>query len=839
MALDGPRAISNLPDFLAGGGKAGALIRNLDWSSSLGPSEEWPQTLKTLVGVMLGSSQPMFVAWGPDRVLLYNDGYAEILASKHPSALGCDFLEVWSEITDDLRPIVEQAYEGVPVQMDDIKLIMHRRGYPEETHFSFSYTPVRDESGAVCGFFCPCVEITEQVLNERRRAADAARQQRLFEQAPGFITILNGPQHVFEFANAAYRKLFGDREYVGQSVRQAFPELADQDFFNLLDRVYDTGERFVASRTPVRFKSVGGELEERFLDFIYEPVTNETGTVTGIFVEGYDVTQAHSAEQALRESEARLRALVEAAPIGLVFADASGRITGANTGIEEILGRPITHSISPDDYRDDYVAFHADGTQVEAHEYPLARVLDGGVERAELEVQVQRPDMSLNWVRYIATPIRDEQGNLTGAVVASLDIEQEKRFADNLARAVDTAVAERGEAVAQIHQLQKMETVGQLTGGLAHDFNNILAGINGSLEMMRTRLTQGRVSDIDRYLTGAAGAVRKAANLTQRLLAFSRRQTLDPKAIDLNALTNGMLDLITRSVGPEIAVETIGASGLWPTFADPGQLENALLNLSVNARDAMPHGGKLTIETSNRWMDDRAARQHGLSPGQYVSLCVSDTGTGMTPDVIAKAFDPFYTTKPIGQGTGLGLSMVYGFAGQSGGTVKIYSELGKGTMVCIYLPRHHGLVASEHLEAMPSHLPRSKTDMRILLVDDEPLIRMVAAEQLEELGYEVTEAGDASEAIKIMQRDPSFSLLVTDVGLPNGMNGRQLAEAAREHSAELPVLFITGYAENAVLNHGHLDHGMQVLTKPFTSEALAQKVDELASQGRNVTSNLP
>jgi PAS domain S-box-containing protein len=379
-----------------------------------------------------------------------------------------------------------------------------------------------------------------------------------------------------------------------------------------------------------------------------------------------------------------------------------------------------------------------------------------------------------------------------------------------------------------LRQSQKMEAVGQLTGGLAHDFNNILAGIAGSLQVMQTRIAQGRIGEVDRYVNGALGAVKRAANLTQRLLAFSRRQTLDPQPTDLNRLVAGMEELIRRSVGPGIEVETVAAGGLWTTFVDPGQLENALLNLCVNGRDAMPDGGKLTIETGNRWLDDRAARERGVAPGQYVSLCVSDTGTGMTDDIVARAFDPFFTTKPIGQGTGLGLSMVYGFAGQSGGSARIYSEVGKGTMVCIYVPRHLG--EAEQAGASPGDgaaLPRSDRNETILVVDDEPLVRMIIIEQLEDLGYAVIEAHDAPSALKLLGNAGAIDLLVTDVGLPGGMNGRQLADAIREKRPDLQVLFITGYAENAVLNHGHLEHGMHVMTKPFAVDEFARRIGSL------------
>ena len=376
-----------------------------------------------------------------------------------------------------------------------------------------------------------------------------------------------------------------------------------------------------------------------------------------------------------------------------------------------------------------------------------------------------------------------------------------------------------------LRQSQKMEAVGQLTGGLAHDFNNLLAGISGSLELITMRLAQGRVAEVEKYATAAQGAASRAAALTHRLLAFSRRQTLAPKPTDVKQLVSGMADLIGRTIGPDIELETVNAVGLWPSLIDPSQLENAILNLCINARDAMPDGGKITIETGNRWFDQRTAKERGVEPGQYISLCVSDTGTGMPPEVIARAFDPFFTTKPIGVGTGLGLSMIYGFAQQSGGAVSIYSELDQGSIVCIYLPRYRGEAEEDEL-LEPSAAPRGDGET-VLIIDDEPTVRMLVSEVLSDLGYNALEAEDGAAGLKILNSGTRIDLLVTDVGLPGGLNGRQVADAARASRPGLKVLFITGYAENAVLSHGHLDPGMHVMTKPFAMDALATRIREL------------
>ncbi|PBP68831.1 hybrid sensor histidine kinase/response regulator [Pseudomonas syringae] len=417
-------------------------------------------------------------------------------------------------------------------------------------------------------------------------------------------------------------------------------------------------------------------------------------------------------------------------------------------------------------------------------------------------------------IRY--STLRNAQGQAIGAYLFAYDVSERLREQERLSQAEEA-----------LRQSQKMEAVGQLTGGIAHDFNNLLTGITGSLELLKTRVSQGRFNELDRYLGAAQDASKRAASLTHRLLAFSRRQTLDPKPVDINRLVIGMEELIRRTVGPHITLEVVTSVGLWSTFIDAPQLENALLNLCINARDAMPRGGRITIETANRWIDERGSQGRDLIPGQYLSLCVSDTGTGMSPEVINRVFDPFFTTKPLGQGTGLGLSMVYGFVRQSGGQVRIYSEPGQGTNMCLYLPRHY-LGAPEEIEAADAcGSAPAQTERTVMIVDDEPTIRMLVAEVLEDQGYIPIEAGEGASALKVLESDARIDLLVTDVGLPGGMNGRQLADAARIIRPDLKVLFITGYAENAIIGNGHLDPGMWVLTKPFTMEAFASRIYEM------------
>ena len=429
------------------------------------------------------------------------------------------------------------------------------------------------------------------------------------------------------------------------------------------------------------------------------------------------------------------------------------------------------------------------------------------------ENRVLHKDGSYRWISWVAAPE-------AGLVYASgRHVTAEKEAAAILADMQD-----------QLRQSQKMEAVGQLTGGLAHDFNNLLTGVMGSLELMQMKMQQGRLEDVGRYIAAAQGAARRAAALTHRLLAFSRRQTLAPAPTDVNRLVSGMEDLIRRTVGPHVEIEVVGAAGLWTALVDAGQLENALLNLCINARDAMQAGGRITIETANKWLDERAANERGLPPGQFLSLCVTDTGTGMSPEVAARAFDPFFTTKPLGEGTGLGLSMIYGFARQSGGQVRIYSEVGRGTTMCLYLPRYDGddaTVPSTGELVRPAGAGFGKT---VLVVDDEPTVRMLVTEVLGSIGYDTIEAADSPSGLRVLETDVKLDLLLTDVGLPGGMNGRQLADAARGLRPGLKVLFITGYAENAVLNNGHLDRGMHVLTKPFSMEELGRRIQQVISE---------
>ena len=438
----------------------------------------------------------------------------------------------------------------------------------------------------------------------------------------------------------------------------------------------------------------------------------------------------------------------------------------------------------------------------------LRATMAGGLVRSgdlELEYRIVHPDGSVRWVLSRGHTYFDDAGQPVRRTGVGVEMTQQRLLEQ------------------QLRQSQKMEAVGQLTGGLAHDFNNLLAAISGSLEMLKLRLGQGRLGDLPRYLEAAQGASRRAAALTHRLLAFSRRQPLDPSPTDIRQLIAGMIELIGRTVGPTIEIQVQAPEDLWISRVDAHQLENALLNLCINARDALGEGGRITIATAN--CEVHADRE--LAPGDYVTLSVRDNGSGMTADVIAHAFDPFFTTKPLGAGTGLGLSMIYGFVRQSGGQVELHSQPGLGTTVTLFLPRHRGGLDAVLAPAEQAPRVMAEFGQTVLVVDDEPTVRMLVGEVLEDLGYRTVQADDGAAGLAVLQSDTEIDLLITDVGLPGGINGRQVADAGRVLRPDLKVLFITGYAESAVVGDGHLDPGMHLLTKPFAMDQLAQRIQAL------------
>ncbi|WP_228758775.1 ATP-binding protein [Pseudomonas mucoides] len=443
---------------------------------------------------------------------------------------------------------------------------------------------------------------------------------------------------------------------------------------------------------------------------------------------------------------------------------------------------------------------------------------------------LERPFHPVTLISLVTTALRGRRRQYE-ARDRLIDLSQSELRLQNTLETLEQQVEERTAQLRHneeaLRQSQKMEAVGQLTGGIAHDFNNMLTGIIGSLELLRRRLARGRTEDLDGLIDLGVTSANRAAGLTHRLLAFSRRQSLDSKPVEMNTLVVSMGELLQRSINESIHLDMQLSDDLWVAEADPNQLESALLNLVLNARDAMPEGGTLVVNTSNQKLDSGFVAAHGnLLPGDYVVLRVTDTGCGMPESTISRAFDPFFTTKPIGQGTGLGLSMIYGFSKQSNGHVTIHSEVGHGTSVSVFLPRYSGGDQAEENLMDIQQAPYAQDGETVLIVEDDPAVRVLVSAVLSELGYAFVEAGDADSAVPILDSAQRIDLLISDVGLP-GMNGRQLAEIGRQYRPDLKVLFITGYAEHAAVRGGFLDPGMQMITKPFTFDLLTAKVREM------------
>ena len=644
------------------------------------------------------------------------------------------------------------------------------------------------------------------------RRLDASAYEQLVQSVVDYaIYILDPEGNVSSWNPGAQRiKGYAADEIIGQNFSR-FYTAEDREAGlpqQVLKRALEEG-RFAGEGWRVRRDGT------RFWAMVVVDAIREGDRVVGFAKVTRDMTEHREASLAALETERRFRLLVQGVTDYAIFMlDPDGLVTNWNTGAQrikgyaadEIVGQHFSRFYTPED--------REAGTPLRALETATR------TGRFTAEGWRQRKDGSRFWASVVIDAVRDENGELIGFAKVTRDLTERRE-----------AELELERSRAALFQSQKMEAVGQLTGGLAHDFNNLLTGITGSLDLMAARLAQGRINELERYITAAQGAASRAATLTHRLLAFSRQQTLEPKAVDANRLVSNMEELIRRTVGPNIAIETVLAAGLWPCFCDPNQLENAILNLSINARDAMPEGGRMTIETANTWIDQVGAIERDVPTGQYIAICVTDNGAGMPPEVVARAFDPFYTTKPVGKGTGLGLSMIYGFARQSGGHVRIYSEVGRGTTVKIYLPRHAGGKPTQVDAAeAPRELPRAEAGETVLVVDDEPTVRMLVGDTLAELGYQAIEAADATSGLKVLESDVKIDLLISDIGLPGGMNGKQMADKARLRRPDLKILFITGYAENAAVANGHLEPGMQVMSKPFAMDKLAARIRSIIEE---------
>ncbi|MFC5546969.1 PAS domain S-box protein [Massilia aerilata] len=935
--------------FGSDGGILGKLIDDHDWSAtSLGPIGNWPAAMRTTVELVLRSPAPIVTLWGREGVMIYNAGYAAIAASRHPAMLGRPVCEAWNEAAGFNANVLKVVLDGGTLSYRDIAMTLERDGRPAQCWFDLDYSPVIGENGEALGVMAVVVESTAKVRAEAGLDAEHSRLRAIFQQAPGFVAQLTGPEHVFALVNAAYSTLIGERPVIGRPVRQALPETVPQGFVDQLDRVYRSGEPFAATAAPLWLSE--GEFERRlyYIDFVYQPLRGEDGSVTGVFVQGQDVTERVLAEQAQRESEARFLSFAQAIPHHVWSATADGKNDWFNDyayaysglGFEDLKGIAWTAIVHPDDLPQvttRWATAVASGATYEAEmrlrahdgawRWHLCRAValrggDGEVsawvgtntdieDRKQSEQRLEHLNASLEQAVAQRTAERDRMWRLSkdimlvagfngrieavspafasllgwseadvvgrnvldlvhpddhGATAAQMDslgsghyvykFENRYRRKDgswcllSWSAAPDaafihaigrdiTADREQAEQIRRtelaLQQSQKMETIGKLTGGVAHDFNNLLQIISGNLQLLEVHC-EGL--EVQRWIVNARSAVEKGAKLASYLLAFGRRQPLEPRVVKISRVVMGMEDMLRRSLGEEVEVELVISGGLWNTAVDVAQVENAVLNLAINARDAMAGAGRLTIEAHNAVLDDLYCRNHAeVAPGQYVMIGVTDTGAGMSPEVLRQAFEPFFSTKEEGKGTGLGLSMVYGFVKQSGGHVKIYSEPGQGTTVKIYLPRT--LAAEDALAPVAELAPPVGGTETILVAEDDEAVRATVVEMLTELGYRVLKAADAASALAVVESGVPIDVLFTDVVMPGTLRSPELARMARERLPGLAVLFTSGYTENAIVHGGRLDPGVELLGKPYTRESLARRIRQVLANQRSRTPGEP
>ena len=821
----------NFADFLAGGGEMGALTRAYDWSRSpLGKPETWPQSLRIAVRILLNTNHPMFIWWGPELIQFYNDAYRQSMGpERHPSALGQGGRECWAEIWDIIGPQIEQVMSGGGATWHESQLVpVTRHGQLEQVYWTYGFSPI-DEDDGIGGVLVVCRDVTKERLAAvklREREAELARVQQLGRigglevdlrtgfrnrRSPEYLLIHGLPPDAANESHEDWVQRIHpeDREATEKKFRDAVAGKA---------RDYTAQYRIIRpSDGEVRWISVKSTIER-----------DGNGKAIRLIGAHTDVTEQVVADLALRQSEERFRKLADQlaelnATLAqrveektrerdriwsvsqdlLVVADRNGVWRTVNPAWTKTLGWSEAELLNR---TSEWLELPDDGglTRTEVN-----NLIQGNL-TVRFESRLRHKDGSYRWLSWTGVPDQDH------IYAVARDVTAEKAAAERLKAAEEALL-----------QSQKMEAVGQLTGGIAHDFNNLLTGIVGSLDLLQTRLNQGRTDNVARYINAAMTSANRAAALTHRLLAFARRQPLIPESVDANQLVVSLEDLLRRTIGETIDLEIAASDDLRCTLCDPNQLESALLNLAINARDAMPDGGKLTIATTNARLGSVTADTPALSPGDYICIAVTDTGVGMSAEVAARAFDPFFTTKPIGQGTGLGLSMIYGFARQSDGHVTIDSKIGQGTSVKLYLPRHHGDTAAQHAPAVRA-AQHASTGETVLVVEDEPVVRGVILEMLGEQGYRTLEAVDGPSGLQILRTQQRIDLLVTDVGLP-GMNGRQLADQARETRPGLKILFITGYAESVAISDGFLESGMEMITKPFDLDNLSRRIRAMVS----------
>ncbi|SQF97756.1 sensory box sensor histidine kinase/response regulator [Paucimonas lemoignei] len=759
-------------DIFIGDSTMAQRMRAHDWASTpLGPAEQWPQSLKMALRILLTSRFDMWLGWGEQVHFFYNDAYQPTLGQKDAYALGMPAGELWSEIWPEIKPRIDEVYQrGVSTWDQSLLLILRRSDHLEETYHSFSYSPLLGDEGAIEGVFCAVIEDTERVLNERRLAL-------LRTVASGMVSTR-------------------DRQSVFSHLQETLAGMPRDLPFALTFMIDTEGAARLANWSG--FDSSHNDVISR-LARLGHPNSNQ------ILSEGVDGLVLHD-----------LTNLADSLPCGPWDQPPKIMVMAPLKGADSLLLNGFM-LVGLNPYRP------VDGDYLSFIELISGQITSSLVRVDLYEEEHQRAEALAEalQMRQAAAEVLHEANRQLSA-----EVEQRNQALDEALARLSEEAREREAIQEALRQSQKMEALGQLTGGIAHDFNNLLTGIIGSLDMINRRSASGKPQDTQRYIAAATQSANRAATLTHRLLAFARRQPLNPRPTDVNMLMLSMEDMLRRSLPENTRMHLFAHDQLWLTLCDPHQLESALLNLVLNARDAMGNDGQLTISVANATLtQDAIADKLQAVPGDYICISINDTGCGMSVDVLQHAFEPFYTTKPLGQGTGLGLSMVYGFARQSDGYVRIASTPGQGTQVKLYLPRHHQVETSFEPSAIPAST-RSVGGMTVLVVEDEQTVRELVVEVLQDFECITLQAADGMAGLAILDSGQQIDLLISDIGLP-GMNGRQLAEAARLSRPQLPVLLMTGYAENAALAGGFLEQGMQLLTKPFTLAELTATIREM------------
>ncbi|MEH3105300.1 MAG: PAS domain S-box protein [Sphingomonas phyllosphaerae] len=913
--------------------------------------------MRDALELLLPAGAQVLLIWGAERRVFYNEAYAALLHERHPAALGQPADKRWHRGWDVVSPMVDDVFStGRTMTVGNHRFDLLADGQPTTVHFDMSLSAVMQDDGTVGGVLGVVSDITERVRIVETATRERERLRQMFDQAPGFIAVLRGPDYMIELANATYQRMSGGRTLVGRRYADALPEVAEAGFIERLDEVRRTREPFRAVDMPVRLPtSTPGVLRDFWIDFICQPITDEAGDVTAIFIEGIDRTDRHRAREALargrasleqateageigtwdydvqhdrftcsplgmalyalapdsqpltreafqtlvepddlpilqqafppvvdpavraafdveyrvaqervggvrwlsvrgrgifdgdrcvrvvgtiiditarklqteawRESEARFRTLADSLPALVWMTDPHGSVTFANRGFEAILGvtpdqvgeRGWTDLLRPDR--------RAAALEARAGWFARPRPLSG-------EHPLLRRDGATRWMHIEARP-RFIGEAFQGYTACAIDVTDahlagerlEARVADRTA-ALTQQIAERERVEEALHQMQRLEAIGQLTSGVAHDFNNLLTVILGNVDSLVAAGKRGLLDPrLETRLEHVRIAAERGAALTAQLLAFSRRQRLEAKVVDLNRTVTGLLDLLGGTLGRDITIETRTPPNIWPALVDATQMELIILNLAINARDAMPDGGALVLSVENATLG-RPERAEEPPPGDYVRVAVADTGTGMSEAVLARAFEPFFTTKEVGKGSGLGLAQVFGFAKQSGGGVRIDSTPGVGTTVSVFVPRAASEATPPPSDSHVTPAVGLLNGVTVLVLDDDDRVRQVAVEALREAGCRVVEAADGESALEALLHEPAIRLVVTDIAMP-GMTGIQFARRVHDLHRHVEVLFVTGHADPSDMEGVSEE---RLIRKPYPRRLLLERVRAILAE---------